>query len=195
MKGLESLPTTFTAAEAHQIGIHPRDLYRWRDTGQTLELSRGVFRQADAPTPTYPDFLAVARRAPRAVICLISAASTWDLTDELPAAVSIAVPRGTRPPQIIFPPVEVSRFDPETFDLGLDHLDAAPGEPVRIYSATRTVVDLMRLRHRIGEPLALGALRRYLSQRDADRSELTELARVLDVLGPLRSALDVLEAA
>lgn len=195
MKGLESLPATFTAAEAHQIGIHPRDLYRWRDTGQTLELSRGVFRQADAPTPTYPDFLAVARRAPRAIICLISAASVWDLTDELPTAVSIAVPRGTRPPQITFPPVEVSRFDPETFDLGLTHLDAAPGEPVRLYSAARTVVDLMRLRHRIGEPLALGALRRYLSQRDADRSELTELARALDVLGPLRSALDVLEAA
>jgi len=195
MKGMESLPTTFTAAEAHQIGIHPRDLYRWRDTGQTLELSRGVFRQADAPTPTYPDFLAVAHRAPRAIICLISAASVWDLTDELPAAVTIAVPRGTRPPQITFPPVEVSRFDPERFDLGLTHLDAAPGELVRIYSAARTVVDLMRLRHRIGEPLALGALRRYLSQRDADRSELTELARALDVLGPLRSALDVLEAA
>ena len=119
----------------------------------------------------------------------------WDLTDELPSAVSIAVPRGTRPPQIIFPPVEVSRFEPATFDLGLIHLDAAPGEPVRIYSAARTVVDLMRLRHRIGEPLALGALRRYLTQRDADRNDLTELARALDVLGPLRRALDVLEAA
>lgn len=108
---------------------------------------------------------------------------------------SIAVPRGTRPPRITFPPVEVSRFHQETFDLGLTHLDAAPGEPIRIYSAGRTVVDLMRLRHRIGEPLALGALRRYLSQRDADRRQLTELARGLDVLGPLRNALDVLEAA
>jgi len=137
-----------------------------------LELSRGVFRRADAPAPTYPDFLAVSRRAPLAVICLISAASVWDLADELPAAVSIAVPRGTRPPQIVFPPVEASRFDPATFDLGLAGIDAAPGEPVRIYSAARTVIDLMRLRHRIGEPLALGALRRYLSRRDADCGEI-----------------------
>lgn len=53
----------------------------------------------------------------------------------------------------------------------------------------------MRLRHRIGEPLALGALRRYLTQLDADRGELTELAPALDVLGPLRTALDILEAA
>jgi hypothetical protein len=195
MRGPELLPATFTAAEARRIGIHSRDLYEWRDTGQTLELSRGVFRRADAPAPTYPDFLAVARRAPRAIICLISAATVWDLTDELPAAVSIAVPRGTRPPRITFPPGEVSRVDPQTSGLGLTHLDAAPGEPVRIYSAARTVVDLMRLRHRIGEPLALGALRRYLGRRDADRGELIELARTLDVLGPVRSAIDVLEAA
>lgn len=195
VEGLSSLPSTFTLAEARQAGIHQRDVYRWRDAGQILELSRGVFRHADAPAPSYPDFLAVARRAPAATICLISAASVWDLTDELPAAVSIAVPRGTHPPQIAFPPVEVSRFEPGTFDLGLTHLEAAPGEPVRMYSGARTVVDLMRLRHRIGEPLALGALRRYLGRRDADRSELIELARALSVLGPVRQALDVLEAA
>jgi predicted transcriptional regulator of viral defense system len=195
MAGRDVLPATFTLAEARQAGIHQRDVYQWRDAGQILELSRGVFRHADAPAPTYPDFLAVARRAPGATICLISAASVWDLTDELPAAVSIAVPRGNHAPQITFPPVEVSRFEPATFDLGLTHLEAAPGEPVRMYSASRTVVDLMRLRHRVGEPLALGALRRYLARRDADRSELIELARALGVLGPLRKALDVLEAA
>jgi hypothetical protein len=195
MGDLRSLPATFTAADARRAGVHPRELYGWRDSGETVELSRGVFRHADAPTPTYPDFLAVAHRAPLAVVCLISAAAVWDLTDELPQAVHIAVPRGTRPPQIGFPPVEVSRFDAGTFELGLSEIDAADGEPVRIYSATRTTVDLMRLRHRVGEPLALGALRRYLGSPTARRAELIEFARVLDVLGPVRGALDVLEAA
>ena len=195
MSDLGSLPATFTAADAHKAGVHPRELYGWRDAGMTLELSRGVFRRADAPTPTYPDFLAVAHRAPLAVVCLISAAAVWDLTDELPRAVHIAVPRGTRPPRIAFPPVEVSRFDAGTFDLGLSQIDAADGEPVRIYSATRTTVDLMRLRHRVGEPLALSALRRYLGNPTARRAELIEFARALDVLGPIRSALDILDAA
>jgi predicted transcriptional regulator of viral defense system len=195
MSGLDSLPATFTTADARRVGVHPRELYRWRDSGRTVELSRGVFRRADAPTPTYPDFLAVARRAPLAVVCLASAAAVWDLTDELPQAVHIAVPRGTRPPRITFPPVEVSRFDAATFELGLSEIEAAEGEPVRIYSPARTTVDLMRLRHRIGEPLALGALRRYLGTTTARRAELIELARALDVLGPVRSALDVLEAA
>jgi hypothetical protein len=50
-------------------------------------LSRGVFRQADAPLASYPDFLAVARRVPRAIVCLVSAAAVHDLADEIPAAV------------------------------------------------------------------------------------------------------------
>jgi hypothetical protein len=91
--------------------------------------------------------------------------------------------------------VEVSRFDAATFTLGLSEVEAAPGESVRIYSPARTVIDLMRLRHRIGEPLALAALRRYLAAPGALRGELIELARALDVLGPVRGALDVLEAA
>ena len=53
----------------------------------------------------------------------------------------------------------------------------------------------MRLRHRIGEPLALAALRRYLATPDARRGELVELARTLGVLGPVRNALDILDAA
>jgi hypothetical protein len=192
---LGSLPVTFTAGEAHRAGVHSRELYRWRDGGELVELSRGVFRRADAVAPTYPNFLAVAHRAPLGIVCLVSAASVWDLTDELPAVVSIAVARGTRPPRISFPPVEVSRFEVATFELGLTQIDAAPGEPVRIYSAGRTVVDLMRLRHRLGPPLALAALRRYLNAGGAQRGELIELARALDVLGPVRDALDVLEAA
>ena len=66
---------------------------------------------------------------------------------------------------------------------------------VRVYTAARTVVDLMRFRHRIGEPLALGALRRYLASTGARPGLLLDLAGPLDVLGPVRAAVDVLEAS
>lgn len=190
-----SLPDTFTAGEARAAGVHPRELYSGRNAGAFVELSRGVFRRADAPAATYPDLLAVSRRAPRAVVCLLSAASVHDLTDELPTAVQIAVPRRTWPPKIDHPLVEVFVWDATTFELGLDHVEAAPGEPVRVYSPGRTVVDLMRMRRKIGESVAHIALRRYLSRRDARVGELLELARALDVLGPVRAAVDVLRAS
>lgn len=189
------MPATFTTSQASRAGVQFRDLYAARDTGELVELSRGVFRKADAPTPTHPDLLAVAYRAPRAVACLLSAASVHDLTDELSTAVQIAVPKGTWPPKITYPPVEVFTWSPDTFDLGIHALEAAPGEQVRVYSPARTVVDLMRLRGRIGDNVAHIALRRYLARRDARVGQLLDLARALDVLGPVRSAVDVLTAS
>jgi len=195
MKDLGSdLPATFTTRTARGLGVHPRDLYSWRDEGQIIELSRGVFRRSDAPSATYPDLLAVAYRVPRAVVCCVAAAAVHDLTDELPAAVQIAVPNGSATPMIDYPPTTSFRFDPETFELGLSRVEAASGEWVRIYSPTRTVVDLMRLRGRLGEPLAYSALHRYLRSRAAKPGLLLDFASKLDVYGPVRRALDVASA-
>jgi len=107
---------------------------------------------------------------------LLSAAAVHDLTDENPLAVQIAVPKGTWPPRITHPPVEVFTWDPANVDLGLEMVEAAPDEPVRVYSAARTVVDVMRLRSRIGAPVAHVALRRYVARRDARVGRLVELA-------------------
>jgi hypothetical protein len=191
MPKLASLPTTFTTATALARGIHPRDLYGWRDGGDILELSRGVFRRADAPPASDPDLLAVAYRSPRAIVCCRTAAAIHELSDEIPPVVQIAVPTRSRPPRITYPPTEVFRFDEATFERGLSRVDAAPGESVRIYTPVRTVIDLMRLRGRFGEPLAHGALQRYLRRRDARPAELLRLAAELDVHGPVRRALDV----
>lgn len=194
MGALEELPDTFTTSQASRAGLHFRDLYSLRDDEDLLELSRGVFRKADAPTPTWPDLLAVSVRAPLAVVCCVSAAEVHDLTDEIPREVQIAVPRGRRPPSIEYPPTEVFRFNAATFDLGLAEVEAAPGENVRVYSAERTVVDLMRLRGVLGEPLALSALRRYLLRRGARPGQVLTFARELSVFGAVRAAVDAVIA-
>lgn len=165
-----------------------------RDERELVELSRGVFRRADDPTPDWPDLLAVAYRFPASIVCCVSALVVHDLTDEIPCTVQIAVPRAQRPPRIDYPPTQVFRFDPGTFELGLSSVEAAPGEPVRVYGAERAIVDLMRLRHRLGESLALGALNRYLRRRRTRPNELLSLARELNVFGPVRAALDVASA-
>lgn len=191
---VSELPQTFTTQTARGFGLHPRDLYRLRDDGDLVELSRGVFRQTDAPTPHWPDLLAVAYRAPVAIVCCVSALVVHDLTDEIPSAIQLAVPRPNRPPRIDYPPTEVFRFAEATFELGVSTAEAAPGEYVRVYSPERTVVDVMRLRHRLGESLAFGALRRYLRRGDARPSQLLAFARELGVFGPVRAAVDVVRA-
>lgn len=45
----DSLPPTFTTETARAHGVHPRDLYAWRDVGQIVELSAACSGDAEAP--------------------------------------------------------------------------------------------------------------------------------------------------
>jgi len=183
---------TFKAGDAAKAGVHPRDLYALRDEGFLVELSRGVYRLADAEMSPYLDLVAVSRRSPRGSICLNSALSFWDLTDEGPAEVHLAVPRGAHRPRISYPPVRVHVFAAVTFDLEREQVGLESGEEIAIYSPERNVVDAMRMRGQVGADVAYEALRRYLRRPGASAGELLRLARQLRVGGPMSDALEVL---
>ena len=172
---------TVSAAELIGSGARWEDVYRLRDDGALVELSRGIYRLADAPATAHLDLVAVCRRAPDGMICLSSAASYWDLTDELPDFVHLAVARGRHRPTIAYPPTRVHVFAADTFALGRIQQPVESGETIAISSRERTVADLLRLRSRVGRDLALTALRRYLQSRDAKPGELLALARQLRI--------------
>jgi predicted transcriptional regulator of viral defense system len=182
----------FKAGDAIQAGVHQRDLYALRDEGFLVELSRGVFRLADAEMSPYLDLVAVSRRSPQGTICLNSALSFWDLTDEVPAEVHLAVPKGAHRPIIDYPPVRVHVFAAGTFDLGRERVRLESGEEIHIYSPKRSVVDAMRLRGQVGADVAYEALRRYLRRPGASPGDLLRLARRLRAGGPMSDALEVL---
>jgi predicted transcriptional regulator of viral defense system len=183
-----------SAAELIESGARWEDLYRLRGSGELIELSRGIYRVADAPPTAYLDLLAVCRRAPEGMICLNSAASFWDLSDEMPDAVHLAIARGKHRPRIAYPPTRVHVFAAATFSFGraMEKIDS--GEMIAISSRERTVVDLMRLRSRIGSDLALGALRRYLQGGDARPADLLAMARRLRVGSVMAEAMEPLLA-
>lgn len=170
---------TASSAELIAGGARWQDLYSLRDCGALVEISRGIYRVADASATAHLDLLAVCRRAPDGMICLNSAASYWDLTDELPAAVHLAVARGRHRPQIAYPPTRVHVFAASTFELGRERRCIESGETISVSSRERTVVDLLRLRSQVGRDQALSALRRYLQSNDARPGELLSLARRL----------------
>ncbi len=170
-----------SAAELVAAGLRWEDLYRLRDEGALVELSRGIYRLADAPALSHPDLLAVCRRAPEGMICLSSAASFWDLTDEIPIVVHLAVPRGRHRPRIAYPATQVHIFAAETFELGRVRAPIGAAETIAITSKERTIVDLLRLRSRVGRDMAFSALRTYLRTHDANPGELLALARRLRI--------------
>lgn len=189
---LRELGPVFRSKEAVAVGISWRDLYRLRDAGELVELSRGLFRLAETAGAGHPDFIAVSTRAPHGMVCLNSALAYWDLSDEIPPSVHFAVPKGTTRPTIDYPPTIVHVFDARTFPLGRQPV-TDDDAPFWITDRERTVSDAFRMRHVLGEEVAVAALRRYLMERP-DRARLADFARQLRAFTAVSSALRILEA-
>src|SRR6185437_11377109 len=131
---------TLRTRDLNALGVHTDALYALRDSGQIVELGRGLYRLADVGEPDYPDLAVVAARAPNAAVCLISALSYHGITTQIPFSVHLAVPRGSYHGIKLSVPVTVYRFDPKTFTEGLD-TRAVGDMPLKIYNPARTVVD------------------------------------------------------
>lgn len=189
---LSYLPPTFTARAAFEARLSARDLAVLRESGEIDELSRGVYRCADAEPTAHLDLLAVCARVPNAVVCGESALSLHELIDDIPHEVHIAVPRGSHRPAISYPPTKVSQYATGTFDLAVEQFEAATGESVPVYSAARAVVDAMRLGGTQGRSLALSALNRYL--RRAGQQGVADLQRAARELGGMSAIRPAIEA-
>ena len=188
------LPTSFTTSQAAECGVPRWRLYELHDDGEVVSLSRGVWRLADAPPTAHESLLAASLRAPHATVCLISALSFHGLTDEIPAAVDLAVARGRNRPHIDYPPVQVHVFDADTFELGRQHVEVAPGETVFVYDEVRSVVDAIRLRGQVGSDVAYSAAKALVGRRRGAVGQLVELADALRCSGPVRELLEVVLA-
>jgi predicted transcriptional regulator of viral defense system len=182
----------FRVSEAVEAGISRTTLHRLRERGTLEPAGRGIVRLAGTGMGMQSELAVVSARVPSGTVCLNSALAYWDLTDEIPAQVHIAVPRGARRPVIEQPITKVHVFDARTFELDRRQEWTDADEPFWIYSAERSVVDAMRMSRWVGRDVALHAVRRYTGRRGASPARLTELARELGGGAQLRSALEAL---
>lgn len=168
------LPSTFTSAQAHSLGLSRRRLLTLQEDGSLERIARGVYRRTDALAAD-SDLVEIAVKSPRATLCLATALARHGLTDHIPTTIDAALPRGTWLPAMSAP-VTWHKFSPETFDLGRETLRIDGEHELGLYDAARSIVDAFRLRHLLGEDLAHEALRRWLRQQGRP-AELMATAR------------------
>lgn len=176
--------------EALAAGIHPRTLYTLRDQGTVDQLSRGLFRLAALPPLTAPDLITVHRRIPAGVLCLVSALDVHGLTTQVPHVVQVAVPQGTTPPRLDYPPIRIFWFRGRQYTDGITHC-CYDGLSIPVYNPEKTLVDCFRYRHKIGMETVMEALKVYLQgTRQMDRLlSYAKNGRVARVMRPYLEAL------
>lgn len=164
-------------SQALDLGIAPATLYEMRDEGDLIQESFGVYRLAESSPLNYPDLVTISIRVPDAVICLISALSHYGLTTQVPDKVYFALPRGTKTPRIDQPPIDVVHMSPESYQAGIES-HALDDKKVNMYSPEKTIADCFKFRNKIGEDVAIEALKDYFRQPQPDVDLLMKYARI-----------------
>lgn len=177
--------------DALRAGIHPRTLYELRDSGQIEQLSRGLFRLVDSPSPSHPDLLTIAMKITNGVLCLISALAWHELTTQIPHEIYVAIPRGAEAPRIDYPPVRHYWFSGKAYSEGIE-IHTIDGVPLRVYSREKTLADCFKHRNRIGLDTVLESLKTYRQQGPVNTEMLlhyAEICRVRSVITPYLEAI------
>lgn len=180
-----------TLAAAAQAGLRKDQVYALVESGELEKIGRGVFVDPDRIDPAWASLAGATALKPSATLCLTSALVHHELSDAIPFATDIALPRGARHPAG-FEHVAWHSFDPDTFELGRSLIEKS-GLTLAIYSAERTIIDCFRLAHQEGTDQAHEALRRWTRRRANQPSALLDLATAFPKAKPrIRQALEVL---
>jgi predicted transcriptional regulator of viral defense system len=178
-------------SEALRLGINRKTLYAMRDARVIEPVTRGLYRLAALDPLAHPDLVTVAMRVPQGVLCLVSALSFHELTTQVPHAIDVALPRGTRKPRLDYPPTRFYWFSGLAFSEGIEthELD---GALVRVYDPEKTLADCFRYRNQIGMDVVLEALRLWRERRRKKLDALLKYARVRHVERAMRPYLEAM---
>lgn len=180
-----------TPGTAERGGLSRSGLYRAAREGRYERIARGIYIPADRAAADW-DWLEAATRRPEATICLTSALAHHDLTDSIPHALDVAIPRGTRAPATDSA-IAWHSFDRATFELGREEIPISGSDlTIGLYSPERSIADAFRLRGGLGYELARDALKEWL-RRGGKPARLMEIAKLLPrARTPILNALDAL---
>jgi predicted transcriptional regulator of viral defense system len=164
-------------------------LTRLTAAGLLEKVERGLYRLPDAQVSEFESLGTIATKVPQAVFCLLTALQFHELTTQLPRQLWIAMPRGSHPPRIDYPPLKMVQFTGEAYTAGIEEV-VRDGVKLRVYGVAKTVADCFKHRNKIGLDVALEALKDARSRNKASVDEIWRYAKVCRVANVMRPYLE-----
>lgn len=166
------------ARDFKAAGIPLVYLKRLTDAGELVRLGRGLYQTPERVGESVAHDLAeAARLVPNGTVSLISALRYHGLTTQLPNAVWMTIPHKARAPSVGSPQFEIVRATGDVLIAGVEHA-VIEGVEVPIYGVAKTVADCFKHRRRVGEDVAIEALKDALEQGKITPTSLMEYAAI-----------------
>lgn len=173
------------------IGVTATAISRAVAEGAVVRIGRGLYQLPDSEPVLHSALIEIAKRAPKAVICLTSALSFHQLTDQLPRKIWIAVGAKDWAPKIDYPQIRVVRFREPYLTNGLEGHNIH-GVDVRVYSIPKSIADAFRNPKLVDRSVAIEAMKSALNKRKATPGQLAAVAQQNGAWNQMRPYLEAL---
>lgn len=187
---LEKRKGTLTRKEALNASINPNTLKRMLDAGEVYSPISGILVQEDRLEDTYYSRQQVFTRG---IYSLESALVLHDLTDLIPKYYVMTFPRGYRNPNLskyhikgIYKPMEI-------YELGIEKMLSAQGNPIKVYNLERTLCDVWNPRNKMDVALKTQAAKAYVKPPRRKQFLLPSYLKKLNLSTELIQVLEMLK--
>lgn len=180
-----------TTAELKNIGYSYYKIEKLEKTGILSRINRSTYENLGYKGDEN-DFFSAEAYVPNGVICLMSAARYYELTNFLPDAVDVAIERKKKVNTLPdWPEIRIFYFSPLRMDLGVTEI--RDGENCfHIFDIEKTVVDIIYYRNKIGIEETSEVLKNYLKRSDRQIDKIYAYAKRLRCEKVLRTYMEVL---
>ena len=161
---------SFSSKEARSLGVPSAVLAHYVKTGKLKRLGRGLYQNSDYENPSsgrWNDLTEAVHSVSNGVVCLLSALSVYDLTEEMPRQHWIAIRHGTSAKNTR--QIKIVRF--RNFELGKTEINLE-GLSIPIFDRERTIVDAFRL---LSRETAIKALKMAIAKGGKNRLDFVKL--------------------
>jgi len=183
----------FRTSDLETLGMSRAEAQRLVERGEAERISHGLYRLIDGEITEHIGLVAVQKKIPDGIICLLSALQFHEIGTQLPRETWIAIDRKAHKPQAPGFPIKIVRFSGVNARYGVETHQLL-GVPVKVTSIARTVVDCFRYRNKIGIDVALEALKDILERKLAPRGDILRAAEACRAKTVIRPYLEGMSA-
>lgn len=191
MTSLTTNKKYYTTVELKQMGFSYYKIGQLEGNGFLRRINRSTYENLSY-NGDENDLINAAAYVPDGVVCLLSAARYYDLTNYLPNTVDVAIHRKKKVSTLPdWPEIRIFYFDPVRMDIGVNEI-TIDGDSFHIFDIEKTVVDIIYYRNKLGIEETSEILRNYLKRKDRQLNRLYAYAKLLRCEKITRTYLEVL---
>ena len=137
---------------------------------------------------THHTIAIAAKLVPGGIVCLLSALNFYNIGDQLPREVWLAMDRKAALPRVDIP-IKVLRFSGKALTEGI-HNHKIEGVSVQVFSPAKTIADCFKYRNKIGIDVAVEALVECKALHKASVEDIWRYAKICRVSNVMKPYLE-----